>query len=351
MNRDSFKFSLNCPLPISDYKNVLLAHGGGGSLSKSLIEKFFYSQFGNKILLSEGDSAVLNHGSGKIAFTTDSYVVSPIFFPGGNIGELAVNGTVNDLAVSGATPRYLSAAFILEEGFPMDELWEIVLSMKEAAKKAGVTIVTGDTKVVDKGKGDKLFINTAGIGEFKHNVNITPENIKVGDKIIINGNIAEHGIAIMATRENLNFKSEIKSDTAALNGLIGEILDFTTGVHMMRDPTRGGLASSLNEIAKKGGKKISIFEDKIPILPEVSAACELLGLDPLYLANEGKALIFVSDSEADETLKIMRNNPLGINSQIIGEVIEGEPSVVMKTRIGSNRIVDMISGEQLPRIC
>ncbi len=351
MNEEVFKFSLNCPLPITDYKHVSLAHGGGGSLSKNLIQKIFYPQFENEILLAEGDSAILNGGSKKIAFTTDSYVVNPIFFPGGNIGELAVNGTVNDLAVSGAEPRYISAAFILEEGFPIDELWEIVLSMKEAAKKAGVTIVTGDTKVVDKGKGDKVFINTAGIGFQRDGIDIAPENIRVGDKVIINGNIAEHGIAIMASREGLNFKSPIKSDTAALNGLIQEALDFTNEIHMMRDPTRGGLASSLNEIAEKGGKKILIYEDKLPLAPEAAAACELLGLDPLYLANEGKALFFVGAEQAEGVLQTMRKNPLGKNARIIGEVVEGGASVVMKTKIGSSRIVDMISGEQLPRIC
>jgi len=351
LKENLFKFSLNCPLPITDYKNILLAHGSGGTLTKSLIDKIFYSQFNNKILLAEGDSAVFDADSSRIAFTTDSYVVNPIFFPGGNIGELAVNGTVNDLAVSGARPLYISAAFILEEGFPIDELWEIVLSMQNAAKNAGVSIVTGDTKVVDKGKGDKIFINTAGIGVFDFNVDISPENIKVGDKIIINGNIAEHGIAIMAMRENIEFKSRIKSDTLPLNGLIGKALEQTNKIHMMRDPTRGGLASSLNEIAQKGGKKILIYEEKIPIKPDVAAACEILGLDPLYLANEGKVLIFVDSTEADGLLKKLREHPYGKNAQIIGEVLEGSPMVTMKTRIGSNRIVEMISGEQLPRIC
>lgn len=344
--------SLTCPIPINDYPVVTLAHGGGGTLSHQLISKVFYSQFDNEFLNQQHDSAVFNTEAGRLAFTTDSYVVKPIFFPGGNIGELAVYGTVNDLAVAGAQPLYISAGFIIEEGFSMEELWNIVLSMKQAADNAGVKIVTGDTKVVDKGKGDKIYINTSGVGKVYDGVNISPMNCKPGDKIILSGRIAEHGIAIMASREGLEFETSIESDTAPLNHLVQDIFSVSKDIHVMRDATRGGIASTLNEIASTASVGIRIEESKIPVLEEVKGACEILGLDPLYIANEGKMIVIAPESSSDEILAVMKKNEFGIDSVIIGEVTDQQTSrVIMKTGIGSNRIVDMISGEQLPRIC
>ncbi len=348
----NFSNGLSCPIPKSDYDKVLLAHGGGGTLSHQLIQKLFFSQFDNDVLNVHHDSAMFDINGSRIAFTTDSYVVQPIFFPGGNIGDLAINGTVNDLSVSGANPLYISAGFIIEEGFEIEELWKIVLSMKEAANKAGVKIVTGDTKVVDHGKGDKIFINTSGIGLIEPGINISPKNCREGDAIILSGRIAEHGIAIMSAREGLEFETTVKSDSASLNNLISEVLSKTKNVHVMRDPTRGGIASALNEIAESSGKGIHIFEEKISLTEEVKGACEILGLDPLYIANEGKVLIFVPNTEAEGVLNIMKKHPLGKEASIIGTVTEDDPGlVIMKTLIGSSRIVDMISGEQLPRIC
>jgi len=345
-------FNLNCPMPISNYDKVLLAHGGGGTLSHQLITKMFYSQFENEFLNQQHDSAVLNFDNQKIAFTTDSYVVHPIFFPGGNIGDLAVNGTVNDLAVSGAKPMFISCSFIIEEGLDMNELWQIVQSMKIAADKAGVKIVTGDTKLVDRGKGDKIFINTSGIGLIYDGANINPRNCKPGDVIVINGKIAEHGVTIMSAREGLEFETTIKSDTAALNTLVENILSVSKNVHIMRDPTRGGIASTLNEIASLANVGIQIEQNKIPISEEVRGACEILGLDPLYIANEGKIIVIASAEDGEKILAKMKEHPLGKESVIIGQVRNDEPGiVVMKTLIGSSRIVDMISGEQLPRIC
>jgi hydrogenase expression/formation protein HypE len=346
------EFQLSCPIPKSEYDRVLLAHGGGGTLTHQLITKIFLNQFGNEYLNQLHDGAIFEINGNKFAFTTDSYVVSPVFFPGGNIGELAINGTVNDLAVCGAKPLFISTGFIIEEGFEIEELWEIVLSMKAAADKAGVMIVTGDTKVVEKGKGDKIFINTSGIGLVYNDVNISPKNAKVGDVIIINGRIAEHGIAIMSEREGLEFETKIESDTAPLNNLVEDILKVSKKISVMRDPTRGGLASTLNEIAAAANVKIEIYEKEIPISDEVIGACEILGLDPLYIANEGKILIFVEESDANKVVEAMKKSPYGKEAKIIGRVIEvGSPLVTMKTLIGSTRIVDMISGEQLPRIC
>ena len=345
-------FNLNCPIPISDYEKVLLAHGGGGTLSHQLIQKMFFSQFNNPLLNQEHDGAIFEIGGTRFAFSTDSYVVQPIFFPGGNIGELAVNGTVNDLSMCGAKPLYLSCGFIIEEGFPMNELWEVVLAMKNAAEKANVQIVTGDTKVVDKGKGDKIFINTAGIGIIQNDVQISPANCKVEDVILLNGYIADHGIAIMSARENLSFETSIKSDCAPLNSLVEKILAVSKNIHVLRDPTRGGVASALNEIAQKANVGILIEEDKIPIREEVKAACELLGFDPLYIANEGKLLAMVAEEDAGKVLNEMKKHPYGKDSTIIGKVTaENLKTVIMKTSIGSKRIVDMLSGEQLPRIC
>jgi hydrogenase expression/formation protein HypE len=351
-NEIDFSTGLSCPIPKSDYEHVLLAHGGGGTLSHQLISKLFFSQFDNEYLNEQHDSAIFSIDKSRLAFTTDSYVVQPIFFPGGDIGELAVNGTVNDLVAAGARPLYISAGFIIEEGLLIEDLWKIVLSMKEAARKSGVKIVTGDTKVVDKGKGDKIFINTSGIGVIKEGINISPKRCKPGDKIILSGRIADHGIAIMSAREGLEFETAIVSDTAPLNELFNCIEKYGDKIHVMRDPTRGGLASSLNEIAEIAKVGMLIDEEKIPILDEVKGACEILGLDPLYIANEGKMIAIVSNEIADNVFKEWRKTGLGKEAEIIGEVTSNNPgTIVMKTSIGSKRIVDMISGEQLPRIC
>ena len=343
---------MSCPIPLTNYNKVLLAHGGGGNLSHQLIQKMFFSQFSNSFLNEEHDGAVIPVQEGRIAFSTDSYVVHPVFFPGGNIGELAVNGTVNDLSMCGAKPLFISAGFIIEEGLPMEDLWQIVLSMKHAAETAGVLIVTGDTKVVDKGKGDKIFINTSGIGFINPGVDISPKNCSVGDVIILNGRIADHGIAIMSAREGLSFETQIKSDTAPLNSLVEVMLNASRNIHVLRDPTRGGLASALNEIAMTSKQSLIIDDNSIPISEEVKGACEILGLDPLYIANEGKLVAFVPEADAANVINVMRSHPLGKDSVIIGKVVTGNSgSVVMKTSIGTTRIVDMLSGEQLPRIC
>jgi hydrogenase expression/formation protein HypE len=343
---------LACPIPISDYDKVLLAHGGGGTLSHQLIHKMFFDHFDNELLRSEHDGAVYRVNDQRFAFTTDSYVVRPIFFPGGDIGEMAVYGTVNDLAVCGAIPQYISAGFIIEEGFSMEELWQVVQSMKRAADRSGVKIVTGDTKVVDRGKGDKIYINTSGIGEVIPGVTIADSRIKTGDRIIINGGIAEHGIAILSAREEFKFRTSVHSDTAPLNHLIRKILEKYPDIPMMRDPTRGGISSALNEIARKANVGIQLEETAIPVKEEINGICEILGLDPLYIANEGKFLLFVPAASAGEILSLMQADPLGGDAAMIGEVVDDHPGrVIMKTRIGSNRVVDMMSGEQLPRIC
>ncbi len=352
MNKKELKFDASCPIPITEYDKVMLAHGGGGSLSNKLIEKMFFSEFDNEYLNKMHDGAVFQTEKGKMAFSTDSFVIQPIFFPGGNIGELAVYGTVNDLACCGAVPKYLSLGFILEEGLPMDDLWKIVQSIKYAADKAGVLIVTGDTKVVEKGKGDKIFINTTGVGIVKEGVTISPKKCKVGDKIIVSGTIADHGISIMSLRAGLEFETNIKSDTAPLNHMIREILEVSDKINVLRDPTRGGLASTLNEIASSSGKGIMLYEDKIPVREDVKGVCEILGLDPLYVANEGKMLVFVAEEDTEKVLKTIRKNEYGKNAAVIGEVEDTNDKIVkLKTSIGTTRIVDMISGEQLPRIC
>ncbi len=343
--------NLSCPVPITNYDKITLAHGGGGSLSNQLIEKMFLKELGNTYL-NEGHDGAIFSLPGKLAVSTDSFVVNPIFFPGGNIGHLAVHGTINDVVCCGAIPKFLSLALILEEGFSMEELWLIIQTIGKAAREAGVQIITGDTKVVDKGKGDKIFINTTGIGTIPEGINISPSNCLPGDLILINGNIADHGVAIMSSREGLEFETSIQSDTAALNDLVESIFNVTKEIHVLRDPTRGGLASSLNEIAKSSGTGIEIREKSIPILEEVKGACEILGLDPLYIANEGKILVFVPEKHGDVVLEAMRAHPRGKESAIIGQVDTQSPGIVrMKTGIGSTRIVDMTSGEQLPRIC
>lgn len=344
--------NITCPLPVTDYTSILLAHGGGGKLMQQLIEKMIMPSFKNSLLEELHDGAIINIGNTKIAFTTDSFVVKPLFFPGGDIGTLAINGTVNDLAMCGAKPIYLSAAFILEEGLPIETFWLILKSMEKAAKNAGVEIVTGDTKVVDKGKGDGIFINTTGIGIIEHNIAISPRNVKVGDSILINGDIGRHGIAIMAEREGLSFESKIESDCAPLNDIVMELIKKGIEIHCMRDLTRGGLASALNEIAKSSKTHIQIYEEAIPVCEEVKGACEILGFEPIYVANEGRFIAFIPQSQVDSALKIMRSHPLGAQSSVIGKVIDNSQSLVtMKTIIGVTRIVDMLTGEQLPRIC
>jgi hydrogenase expression/formation protein HypE len=344
--------NLACPVPITDYERIVLAHGGGGKLSQQLIQKMFLSKFGNELLEPLHDGAVFSLNGSQFAFTTDSYVVNPIIFPGGTIGTLAVNGTVNDLAMCGAQPMYLSAAFIIEEGLQMEDLWTVVCSMRDAAASAGVQIVTGDTKVVDRGKGDKLFINTSGIGKIHAGIDIRPRRVAVGDKIILSGSIAEHGIAIMSVREGLEFDSSIRSDCAALNGLVSAMLDASRNIHVMRDPTRGGVATVLNEIAVQANVGIAIREQSILVQESVRGACEILGLDPLYVANEGKLIAFVPPDDAESVRTVMMSHPLGKDAAIIGTVVEDHRGVVvMESSIHGNRIVDMMSGEQLPRIC
>jgi hydrogenase expression/formation protein HypE len=342
----------SCPIPINNYKHVLLAHGGGGTLTHQLIQKMFAPQFENELLRPLHDGAIFSVHGARLAFSTDSFVVNPIFFPGGTIGHLAVNGTVNDLAMCGAKPLYLSAAFIIEEGMTMEDLWRVVLSMKEAADRAGVLLVTGDTKVVDRGKGDKIFINTSGVGVIEEGVEINPANARPGDVVILSGPIAVHGIAIMSVREGLAFETEICSDTAPLNGLVQAMLRASKDIHILRDPTRGGVASALNEIAESAKVGILIREEQIPVPDEVRGACEILGLDPLYVANEGKLIAIVSRNSVQEVLRVMHSHPLGNDAVVIGDVVADNPgTVLMKSRVGGTRVVDMLSGEQLPRIC
>jgi hydrogenase expression/formation protein HypE len=333
-------------------KIILLAHGSGSKLSHELIEKKLLPPLTNPILSRLDDSAVFELNSGRLAFTTDSYVVNPIFFPGGDIGRLAVCGTVNDLAMSGAIPLYLSLSFIIEEGLAFKELERVVESVKAAADEAAVTIVTGDTKVVNRGSADKLFINTAGIGVVASEVDISGANARVGDKVILSGAIGDHGIAVMSQREGLRFSVSIQSDCAPLNKMVAEMLSISSKIHCLRDPTRGGVATTLNEIARQSGVGVRIEEDRIPIHDGVRAACELLGFDPLYVANEGKLVAVVAPEDAEKVLEKMRHNRYGIEAAIIGEVTaEHKGKVVMRTRLGSLRIVDMLSGELLPRIC
>ncbi len=343
---------LNCPLPMDNYPTIILAHGGGGKMTHQLIEQVFKKHFSNPDLNLMHDGAMVEVNKGRIAISTDSYVVSPIIFPGGNIGELAVNGTVNDIAMCGAQPKYLTASFILEEGLRIGELEMIVESMANAAKKAGVLIVTGDTKVVPRGKADKIFITTSGIGMIPEGRNIHPSKINAGDKIIISGTIGDHGMAVMSVREGLEFESEIRSDTCALNGMVEAMFAVSPNINFLRDPTRGGVASTMNEIASSAQKGIRLFEQAIPVNGNVRSACEILGFDPLYVANEGKLIAIVSPNDAEKILAEMKQHPFGKDSSIIGEVTNNHPSVVvLQTAIGGERVVDMMSGEQLPRIC
>jgi hydrogenase expression/formation protein HypE len=332
---------------------ILLGHGSGGKLSHQLLDELIIPTLSQVAERDQNDSAILEHGGSRLAFTTDSYVVDPIFFPGGNIGDLAINGTVNDLAMVGARPLAIAAAFILEEGLPLANLKKILISMREAAEKAGVRIVTGDTKVVPRGKGDKIFINTSGIGVFDHDLEITGSGARLGDKIIINGTLGDHGMAILAGREGLDLDSDIRTDSAALNHLVIDLLK-TDGdkVHVLRDPTRGGVATTLKEIARQSQVEITLDESALPVDKTVSGACAILGLDPLFVANEGKLLALVAPESADGILALICRHPEGKRAAIIGEVTgTASEKVLMRTAIGGLRAIEMLAGEQLPRIC
>jgi hydrogenase expression/formation protein HypE len=345
-------FAPACPIPINDYPQILMAHGGGGKLMHDLIERVFVPAFSNPVIDVRHDGAVFGVGNSRLAFTTDSYVVKPLFFPGGDIGSLAVTGTVNDLAMCGARPLYLSAGFIIEEGMQTEKLWRIVQSLRRAADAAGVYLVTGDTKVVERGKGDEIFINTAGVGVIEHELAISPDNVRPGDALIISGDIGRHGIAIMAAREGLEFETVIESDCAPLNGAVSALIEAGVDIHCLRDLTRGGLASCLVEIAESSGHEINILEQYIPVREDVRGACEILGFDPLHLANEGRFVAFVQETDADRTLAILNTAALDTEAARIGTVVERSTApVTMRSVIGANRVVDMLSGEQLPRIC
>jgi hydrogenase expression/formation protein HypE len=343
---------LTCPLPLSAEDSILLGHGSGGKLSAGLTRDVFLPALHNPVLARLDDQAIVDIDGQRLAFTTDSFVVKPLFFPGGDIGSLAVYGTVNDLAMGGATPLFLSAAFIIEEGFSIAQLRRIVDSMRIAASVAGVQVVAGDTKVVEKGKGDGLFITTTGVGRVAEGVDLSADHARPGDAVVLSGSIGEHGIAILAQREGLEFETRIESDSASLHTLVAEMLGVSREIRCMRDPTRGGLSSTLNEIAQQSHVGIELEEASIPVREEVRGACELLGLDPLYVANEGKLIAIVAANAAEELVRVMRRHPLGRASQLIGTVKkENAGLVTMRTPLGTTRIVDMLSGDQLPRIC
>ncbi len=342
----------SCPLPIFDHKQIVIGHGSGGKLTSQLIERIFLPAFSNPLLDKLDDQAVLRINGSRLAFTTDSFVVTPIFFPGGDIGHLAVNGTVNDLAMSGARPLYLSAAFILEEGLPTGDLRRVVESMASAAREAGVQLVAGDTKVVNRGKGDKIFITTTGIGIIECPVTISADRARPGDKIILSGYIGDHGMAIMSQRENLEFEGVIESDTAPLDGIVAAMLEVTGEIHCLRDATRGGVATVLNEIAQRSHAGMFLRETEIPVRDTVKGACEILGLDPMYVANEGKFVAVVASEAAEAVVEVMRQHRFGRDARVIGEVVSQHPGMVlMKTEIGGTRVLDTLFGEQLPRIC
>lgn len=344
-----------CPIPLKNYPTIVMGHGAGGKMMNDLIRHLFAHEFQNDLLGQLGDATVLERltiSNQRLAFTTDSFVVSPLFFPGGDIGELAVNGTVNDLAMSGAKPLYLSAGFILEEGLPMETLGRIVASMARACKLADVQIAAGDTKVVNKEHGDGIYINTAGIGLIPAQVNIAAQNARPGDAIIVSGSMGDHGMAIMSVREGLQFDSAIESDSAPLHGLVNDMLAASPNIHCLRDATRGGLSAVLNELAEASKVGIEFEETKVPVRAEVNSACEMLGLDPFYIANEGKLVAFVPAADAEKVLAAMRNHEYGKNAAIIGRVVnEHKGMVVAKTSIGGSRVVDLPAGELLPRIC
>ncbi len=355
MNKAKDKISFDgmiCPLPINLSSVISMAHGGGGRMTQQLIEKIFKPAFDNADLETQHDGAVLDVPFDKLAFTTDSYIVNPLIFPGGNIGSLAVNGTVNDLAMCGARPLYLSAGIIIEEGLPMETLWAVVQAMKQSADIAGVNIVTGDTKVVDKGKGDGIFINTSGVGKIEHDLTIHPKQIQPGDAILLSGDIGRHGIAIMAAREGLGFESQIKSDCAEVSNLVQKMISANIKIHCMRDLTRGGLATALIEIAQASGMSLNINENEIVVREDVKGACEILGLDPMYVANEGRFVTIVKADHAKKALKIMEDDSSESQAKIIGGAQEApKEKVILSTRLGTTRILDMLSGDQLPRIC
>ena len=345
-----------CPIPLKNYPRIVMGHGAGGKMMNDLIGHLFAPLLHNDLLAQMGDSTALDIGAlnagGRLAFSTDSFVVSPIIFPGGDIGDLAVNGTVNDIAMSGAKPRYLSVGFILEEGLEMETLGAVVTSMARAAQKAGVQIVTGDTKVVNKGHGDGIFINTSGFGMIPKGIDIAAKNARPNDVIIVSGTMGDHGMAIMSKREGLEFESQIMSDTAPLHGMIAEMLEVTKKIHCLRDATRGGLSAVLNELADVSKVGIEFEETKVPVDTAVNAACEMLGLDPFYIANEGKLVAIVAPDVADEVLDVMQANEYGKDAAIIGSVVESHAGrVVAKTAIGGSRVVDLPAGELLPRIC
>jgi len=342
----------SCPIPLRSYPTIVMGHGGGGKLSAELVEHLFAPAFRNDALDALGDAAVFALPAGRLAYSTDSFVVRPLFFPGGNIGTLAVNGTVNDLAMMGARPLYLTAGMILEEGLPVAQLGVIVEAMAEAARAAGVQIVAGDTKVVDKGHGDGVYINTSGIGVIPDGVAIAPDRARPGDVVIVSGELGLHGIAILSVREGLEFGAPVESDCAPLNGLVEAMLATSRDLHVLRDATRGGLAAVLNEIARASNVGIAYEERKVPVPPAVAAACEMLGMDPVYIANEGKLVAIVAPDAAEAVLEAMQRHPLGKHAAIIGRVTAQHPRVVVaRTGIGGSRVVDMQVGEQLPRIC
>jgi hydrogenase expression/formation protein HypE len=345
-------FQLSCPVPIKDYPYVLLSHGSGGKLMHQLIHQMFVQAFANDILLQGHDAAVLPAVSANLAFTTDSYVVHPLFFPGGDIGSMAVYGTVNDLAMAGAQPKYISVGFILEEGLAMDTLWRIVQSMAQAAQQAGVQIVTGDTKVVDKGHGDGIFINTAGVGILPAETVIGPGQIQSGDALIVSGDIGRHGIAIMSVREGIAFETALTSDLAPLHKLVQALLEANVPIHCLRDLTRGGLATTLNEFAQSSGKGMRIKASAVPVHPDVANACEILGFDPLHMACEGRCIMYVPQDHVDQTLAICRAFPAGQSAAVIGQALKTDPGkVILQTPLGVERLIDMPVGEPLPRIC
>jgi hydrogenase expression/formation protein HypE len=342
----------SCPAPIRQRGQIVLGHGSGGKLTAELIETMFLPAFRNDVLAKMEDQAVVDIGGTRVAFTTDAFVVTPIFFPGGDIGRLAVHGTVNDLAMSGARPLYLAASFILEEGLAMEDLERVVASMREAAAESGVLLVTGDTKVVDRGKADQLFITTTGIGVIDDGVHISASAARPGDAIIVSGTIGDHGMAVLSQREGLTFEGSIESDTAPLHGLVAAMLETSRGIHCLRDPTRGGLATTLNELAAQSGAGMIIDETRIEVTDAVRGACEILGLDPLYVANEGKLVAIVAAEAAEALVSCMHRHPYGRSARVIGRVVSEHPRMVlMKTGIGGMRVVDVMFGEQLPRIC
>jgi hydrogenase expression/formation protein HypE len=349
---DKIKMKLQCPMPELDYDIITLGHGSGGKLTNRLLDKTIFDIFKNETIETRHDGAILPIGD-KVVFSTDSFVISPIFFPGGDIGELAVNGTVNDVAMCGGIPKYLSLSFVLEEGLKMSEFWDVLVGIKYAADKAGVQIVTGDTKVVERGKGDKVFVNTTGIGPLHPRADIRSSRVKAGDKVIISGNIATHGIAILSVRRGLEFETDIESDTCNLNHTVIKLIDeFGLDIHLMRDPTRGGVASSLNEIARDTNLGFELRAADLPIDLQVRGACEMLGLDPLYVANEGVFIAIVDGDRAEEILAKLKTLEYGSNAAIIGSVVKDHAGkVLIESEIGGQRVVHMAVGEQLPRIC